>query len=455
MSNNLPQRFTYPFCYTPHPLVVDAAKSLMTAIEADSEFKVLFSEGKMFGVLLVEDEYSPEGCSPLYAFSGNVSGRNLIEGFVPPVFDLLDKDGYFKKEEAHISDINIEITALSKDDPKVPELKQERKRLSLALQEWIFRQFVVFNANGGSRSIWDIFADRGIVPPSGTGECAAPKLLQYAYLHQLKPLAMGEFWYGASPASEVRTQGAFYPSCLGKCGPLLEYMMQGLDVEDNPLEHDFCSDTPKIIHKDEYIVVADKPSGMLSVPGKSDRESLQQWLSRTLQRVVYSCHRLDMDTSGLMIFAFDNKTKAAIEGEFARREVRKTYLARLLPSRRRIPERGTVTLPLMLDYYDRPRQKVDWREGKEAVTDFELVKMLPDGGAIVRFIPHTGRTHQLRVHSAHTLGLGRPIKGDRLYGDAGGGRLMLHAATIEFRHPVSGEMLIFSSENEATLTKID
>jgi len=434
----IPDKFTYPFCYTPHPLIEDAASRLIKRISADPFLDGLFAEGKMMGVLMVEgSDGSPEY---LFAFSGVAGERSIVDGFVPPVFDLIDPSNGFKAREAEISAINARLALPGLDDAEADALRFQRRSMSEELQRWIFKQYMVLNAKGVRRSIWDIFADRGLVPPGGTGDCAAPKLLQYAYLHGLKPIAMGEFWYGASPEKEVRTQGKFYPSCTGKCGPLLTYMMQGLDVEPNPLEEEGLWDLnePRIVYRDYSLVIADKPSGMLCVPGRTGRTSLQDWLSGALGVPVIACHRLDMDTSGLVVFAFDKETLASMHGLFAGRLVKKRYSAHLLAASAHIHRHGFIKLPLMPDYYDRPRQMVDFELGKNAVTEYELVREYPDGEVDVRLTPHTGRTHQLRVHCAHASGLGRPVKGDRLYG-GGSGALHLRADYLSFTHPITGE----------------
>ena len=441
------KRFTYPFCYTPDPEIVKASGILIGRIDADPELKDIFAEGKMMGVLMVQD--TGGHVDFLYGFSGLAGGRSLVEGFVPPVFDLTDPEGHFRKEEAGISELNRRIREAGDTDPGLAAaLKAERKERSIALQEWLFRQYVVLNARGERKSILDIFAERGLMPPGGTGDCAAPKLLQYAYLNGLKPLAMGEFWYGASPEKEVRTQGCFYPSCTGKCGPLLAFMLQGLDVEPNPLDADSPASEGdfKVLYEDDCIIVADKPSGMLAVPGRTLKVSLQERLQRIAGPAadVRACHRLDMDTSGLIVFAKDAASLAALQQQFEKHEVQKSYVAKLCPGAP-LAQGGRISLPLILDYDDRPRQMVDFQNGKQAVTDWELLRALPDGGALVRFTPLTGRTHQLRVHAAHPLGLGRPIAGDRLYG-GGSGRLCLHAATLSFTHPRSGERMSFNSE---------
>ena len=444
------KRFTYPFCYTPDDEIVRAAKRLIALIGDTPELHSIFAEGKMMGVLMVRDAEGRE--SFLYGFSGLAGGRSRIEGFVPPIFDLTDPEGYFRREEAGISELNRRINALEADSPERAALKAERKARSTALQEWLFKQYVVLNALGEKKSILDIFAERGLVPPGGTGDCAAPKLLQYAYSHGLKPLAMGEFWYGASPEREVRSQGCFYPSCTGKCGPLLAFMLQGLDVESNPLELDSPASEKdfRILYEDEDIIVADKPSGMLAVPGRTLKVSLQERLQRRCGpgTDIRACHRLDMDTSGLIVFAKGTDNLAVLQQQFERHEVEKSYIARLTApadGQEPLQASGRISLPLLLDFDDRPRQMVDFEEGKQAVTDWELIRIMPDGSALVRFTPLTGRTHQLRVHAAHPLGLGRPIAGDRLYG-GGPGRLCLHAATLSFTHPRTGERLSFTSE---------
>ena len=441
------KRFTYPFCYTPDPEIVRASEAVIGRIDADPGLRGLFAEGKMMGVLMVQDA---EGhVDFLYGFSGLAGGRSIVDGFVPPIFDLTDPEGHFREEEAGISDLNRRIREAGDADPELAAaLKAERKERSVALQDWLFRQYVVLNARGERKTILEIFAERGLVPPGGTGDCAAPKLLQYAYLNGLKPLAMGEFWYGASPEKEVRRQGCFYPSCTGKCGPLLAFMLQGLDVEPNPLDADSPASEGdfRVLYEDECIIVTDKPSGMLAVPGRTLKVSLQERLQRLAvpDADVRACHRLDMDTSGLIVFAKDAASLAALQQQFEKHEVEKSYVAKLCPGSP-LAQGGRISLPLMLDYDDRPRQMVDFQDGKQAVTDWELLRTLPDGGALVRFTPLTGRTHQLRVHAAHPLGLGRPIVGDRLYG-GGSGRLCLHAATLSFTHPVTGQRMSFSSD---------
>lgn len=417
--------FTYPFRYAPSPETVEAAKALAARIDASPRLRRIFSEGKMLGVLLTDR-------GVLNAFSGLAGGLSVLEDFVPPIFDYGVPDGYFRRREAEISAMPDGIA---------------KGRESARLQDWLFSRYEVLNARGEQLSVKRIFARRGLVPPGGTGDCAAPKLLQYAYLHGMKPLAMGEFWYGASHSSEVREHGHFYPACFGKCGPLLSFMMEGLDVEPNPLDREYEGREPAVLHADSSIIVVDKPAGMLSVPGRNGIGSLLDWLAERYGE-VHSCHRLDMDTSGIMVYARNIPCKAALEAQFAGREVSKTYRARLsagsTPFRRSAS--GTIALPLSPDYYDRPRQIVDKSSGKPAISEYKVLEMLPDGEIDILFHPLTGRTHQLRVHAAHPSGLGRPIKGDLLYGGTPADRLYLHAESLSFTHPTSGEKLTFRTE---------
>ena len=449
----IPEKFTYPFRYVPHPLVVEAARKLIAAIDSDPFLKYLFSEGKMLGVLVCGKPDSEETVT-LNAFSGLAGGHSVLPGFVPPIFDTttvpslrrpVDRGSAPVTSPAApglpipLRSIPASAVALRSECSEGPSTSRESKEL----QDWLFRQYRVRNGLGEEKDIKDIFAARGLVPPGGTGECAAPKLLDYAFRNGLKPLCMGEFWYGASPGSgEVRQHGRFYPSCTGKCGPLLSWMLQGVDVEDNPLQATTGFDSIRILYEDDTLLAVNKPSGMLCAPGLTGTESLQEILEKDYGK-LYSCHRLDMDTSGVILYARTPQAQALIQRQFSQREVKKTYLAHLCAGTRpwKGKMRGTIALPLAPDWYDRPRQVVDKENGKQAITEFEILRIFPDGEMDVRFTPHTGRTHQLRVHAASPLGLGRPIKGDALYGDASKNRLQLHAESLSFKHPVSGETI--------------
>ena len=526
--------FTDPFRYVPHPLVRKAAREVVERLdrqiaegELPSEVAKGFREGKMLGVLIChpkEEEHSSD-VRILYAFSGSVGGTSNVEGFVPPIFDLTEDNGYYRRHEAEISAINKEVDYIIKtvlnplsaslkescearDEEilrlrelkkaasgsaesqfangeikrakdrwkssigelegkineireRISELKKLRATKSDELQKWIFSQYIVHNASGEKASILEVFQNRGIMPPGGTGDCAAPKLLNYAYLNGLQPVAMGEFWYGKSPSTAVRTHGHFYPSCTSKCGPLLGFMMEGLFT--NSLNAEVGGD---VIYEDEDILVAVKPSGMPSVPGLDGRMSVQEMLSLKYGHEIHAVHRLDMDTSGIILFAKTEEAAVNLRRQFEEHTVRKTYMARLCPADThrfaaesrvlKVGEKGTVELPLSADYDERPRQKVDPAQGKPALTHYEVTGINPDGTTDILFHPHTGRTHQLRVHSAHLSGLSRPIVGDLLYGGCGNAsqnaeaddasRLHLHAYSITFAHPLSGSALTLTTE---------
>lgn len=487
----LPEQFTYPFHYTPHPLCVLATEEVQAYLQTRPEWHEELQHGKMFGVLVVQDNEGRVGY--LAAFSGNLAGSNHHPFFVPPVYDLLAPDGYFKQEEARISALNHTIQQCHPvasppcrpersegsrehtagdvpaegqnhphgdnthmdapeilrrkaplNDKDIESLKEERKNRSIALQQWIFRQFRLLNARGEVKDIEQIFAETARRnPPAGTGECAAPKLLQHAYLQGLQPLAMAEWWWGDSPKGEIRRHGHYYPSCRHKCEPILRHMLQGLDVEPNPL---LISNTDATqlhtVYEDEFLLVVNKPAGMLSVPGKTGQASVLSILQERYPDATgpLLVHRLDMDTSGLLLAAKDKDIHAQLQAQFESRSVKKRYLALLEGVPQGKAPKGFIRLPMRPDYDNRPYQLVDFEYGKPAVTRYEFCNPPSEGRTLIHYYPETGRTHQLRVHSAHPDGMNCPIVGDPLYGQPDQ-RLCLHAETLEFRHPVSGKMM--------------
>lgn len=540
---SLPEKFTYPFHYTPHPLCVLAAEEVKKYIATRKEWQEELNLGKMFGVLIVQIPEKANCIGYLAAFSGNLAGKNLHPYFVPPVYDLLQPEGFFKIEEEQISSINQRIHELETDthylkltvrlqqeteqadialtqakaelkrakearehrrtsstlseedkaaliresqhqkaelkrmerawkeriiaiqeeiaqyETKLEELKAERKRRSAALQQKLFEQFEMLNAKGEVKDLCVIFEQTvHKVPPAGAGECALPKLLQYAYLHHLKPLAMAEFWWGNSPKNEVRHHGYYYPSCKGKCEPILHHMLQGLVVNENPLLTDTLKNkTLEIIFEDEWLLVVNKPSGMLSVPGKA--EGIDSVYHRVKAKYPEATgplivHRLDMATSGLLIIAKTKEVHQHLQAQFENRTIKKRYIALLdgispvaqENSAEPIEKKGIIDLPLCLNPLDRPRQMVSEEYGKPSVTEYQILKC---SGGVTRvvFYPLTGRTHQLRVHAAHPQGLGCPIIGDELYGKKAD-RLYLHAEYIEFRHPAYGDIICVQKEAE-------
>jgi tRNA pseudouridine32 synthase/23S rRNA pseudouridine746 synthase len=381
----------------------------------------------------------------------------------PAILEELIRKSQFQKAELKRAkdrwkETIAEISARLIDiEDRISEIKADRSSRSDALQKWIFENAAVLNANGECLSIWEVFSKDDLIPPGGTGDCAAPKLLNYAYQHGLTPLAMGEFWYGKSPDTAVRTHGHFYPSCTSKCGPLLGFMMRGLDIcteADTTCHHSEEGQTSglKHIYEDESIIIIEKPSGMPSVPGLDGRISALEILGEQYHAV----HRLDMDTSGVMIFAKTAEAAVNLRKQFEEHTVRKIYKARISKADSGISAEtitaGSIDLPLSPDYDERPRQKVDFIQGKSAHTDYEVVSNNPDGTSDILLYPQTGRTHQLRVHCSHHLGLKRPILGDLLYGSHSVNsasdqtqRLCLHALSITFIHPTSETELTFTS----------
>ena len=592
----LPEKFTYPFHYTPHPLCVLAAEEVKEYIASRKEWQEELAFGKMFGVLIVQTDNGitnneENQIGYLAAFSGNLAGKNLHPYFVPPVYDLLQPEGFFKIEEEQISAINIRIRELensssylgSKEkwkieteqakavlnqakaelkmakeareirrqsspelseeeqasliresqyqkaeykrlekewkkrleeletevrhfDIEIERLKTERKERSAALQRKLFEQFRMLNAQGEVKDLYTIFEQTvQKVPPAGAGECALPKLLQYAYLHQLKPLAMAEFWWGDSPKNEIRHHGYYYPSCKGKCEPILQHMLQGLEVDENPLLNPVHEEEElEIVFEDEWLLVVNKPAGMLSVPGKAeDRDSVYHRLKKKYPEATgpMIVHRLDMATSGLLLVAKTKEVHQDLQAQFANRSIKKRYVAVLdgaiikteketkpiaekailiaketvstkkTAKAERTGNTGRIELPLCLNPLDRPRQMVSSEHGKEAITEYQIIseseritsesentfnesnrideseRSINESRKYTRiiFYPLTGRTHQLRVHAAHPEGLGCPILGDELYGKKAD-RLYLHAEYIEFRHPIYGDILCIQKE---------
>ena len=387
----------------------------------------------------------------LAAYSGLLAGRNDWEYFVPPVYDAQQPDGYFKTREREISQFSI---LNSQSDA-------ERRQMSQELQLWLFHQYQLLNARGKIKDLVDIWQSyynkeklrrKFPLPPGGTGDCCAPKLLQYAYQQGMKPVCMAEFWWGQSTKEELRQHLNYYPACRGKCKPILTWMLQGLDVDPDPESLGFAHLNVPVIYEDEWLLVVDKPSGILSVPGRIEQYSVETVMQERYPGSVIA-HRLDMGTSGLLIVAKSLEVYRPLQEQFVKHQVKKKYVAMLEAaddsgvSRTNCAEekeslspvvlakKGTINLPMRPDPMNRPRQVVDMEHGKRAVTDYEFIS--PN---IVALYPQTGRTHQLRIHCAHPDGLGRPIVGDELYGTKGE-RLMLHAAEIWFTHPVTQESM--------------
>lgn len=425
-----PERFTFPFCYEPHPLCILAAEEVKQEIE-----RINPTEGKMFGVMVVQEGDSR--LAFLAAYSGLLEGRNDWDYFVPPVFDAQQPDGYFKTREREIMQ------------------SEAHRQMSQDLQLWLFRQYRMLNARGQVRDLVEIWQDyhpsprirsKYPLPPGGTGDCCAPKLLQYAYQHGLKPVCMAEFWWGSSPKSEVRHHGEFYPACRGKCKPVLTWMLQGLDVDPDPEKARLPRLHVQIVYEDEALAVVNKPAGMLSVPGRRERYSVAVWAQRRWEGAIL-VHRLDMWTSGLLLVAKTMEAYHHLQRQFEEHTVKKKYLA--LVEGAPAVEHGVIDLPLSSDPINHPRQVVDYEHGKRAITEY---RVLTRGDmSLLALWPHTGRTHQLRMHCAHPDGLGCPIVGDELYGHKSD-RLYLQAQAIAFAHPVTGKRMHFELPDSFSLS---
>ena len=431
-----PERFTWPFSYEPHPLCLLACEELKREIE-----RINPTEGKMFGVLVVESECKSDttvgdSLGFLAAYSGLLEGRNDWDYFVPPVFDAQQPDGYFKQKEREIS-LASHLSPLTS------------KKMSQELQLWLFRQYRMLNAEGEERDLVEIWRDyhqnpriqkKFPLPPGGTGDCCAPKLLQYAYQNKLKPICMAEFWWGPSPQSEIRHHGEFYPACRGKCKPVLTWMLQGLDVDPDPETSGFLHQGVEMIYEDDAIAAVYKPAGMLSVPGKADEYSVATWAKERWADAMLP-HRLDLLTSGIMLVAKTAEAYHHLQDQFAARTVKKKYLA--VVEGKVASEHGVIDLPLNSDPLNRPRQIVDFENGKRAITEYRVQQTTEWEGKTITLLalyPHTGRTHQLRMHCAHQQGLGCPIVGDELYGRKAD-RLYLQAESIAFVHPATGKRM--------------
>ena len=437
-----PERFTYPFAYEPHPLCQLAAKAVQAYIAGHEEIREDADHGKMFGVLVVEMPTGRLGF--LAAYSGLLAGRNDWAYFVPPVYDAQQPDGYFKTQEREISRISRDSreSRCSRDSGD-----SSSKQLSQELQTWLFHQYRLLNGRGEVKDLVDVWQEyynrpkllrKYPLPPGGTGDCCAPKLLQYAYKQGLKPLCMAEFWWGETTKTELRHHLNYYPACRGKCKPVLTWMLQGLDVDPDPESLAFERQELPVVYEDEWLLVVNKPSGLLSAPGRVEEYSVETIMQERYPGSMIG-HRLDMGTSGLLIVAKTLEIYRNLQEQFVKHQVKKKYLAVLesldaLEKLDILDKRGTISLPLRPDPMNRPRQLVDPEHGKRAVTDYEFLS-----DSLVALWPQTGRTHQLRIHCAHPDGLGRPIVGDELYGTREKGqRLMLHAAEIWFHHPVTG-----------------
>ncbi|MCG8184323.1 RluA family pseudouridine synthase [Tenacibaculum piscium] len=536
----LPNKFTFPFYYEPHPLCKLATKEVINYLKNQTDFNHNFGIdpskkglpiGKMFGVLVVENQQKEIGY--ITAVSGKLGETNTHLKFVPPVYDMLVKDSYYlqeknnlikfdgklkklkenteyqklinvynsenekaiidihqKKETLKIAKNNRRLkrekaigelseeaylilkNTLSKESleakhffnnvnrywkhrlkpikeellvftDEIKLLKEKHKAMSIALQVYISEQYQFLNIKKEAKNLKELFSETSVQNlPAGSGECTAPKLLQYAFLNDLKPIAMAEFWWGKSPNKEIRKHEQFYPACQGKCKPILTHMLKGIEMDTNPLlENPAIGKELETIFEDDQLIVICKPADFLSVPGIHIQDSVYTRIKQQVKNISgpIIVHRLDMATSGLLVLAKNKEAHKILQNQFITKTVQKKYTALLDGI---ITENsGTITLPLRVDLEDRPRQLVCYEHGKTAKTNWEVVER-KNGKTKISFYPISGRTHQLRVHAAHSFGLNTPILGDDLYGKKSD-RLYLHSDTLSFYHPITKEKMIF------------
>lgn len=521
----MPEKLGDPFSYLPSDAVLDAFKDFLTHLDSDDALKTELQKGKMIGVLVVKNSNGEIGY--LLSFSGQLFGKNEHPGFVPPVFDILTPDSYYRSGEKEISAIGKEIknlenvlklesamvnknsvvvecetrlaeyqeftkqqkilrdslrpTATAEENQKmnnesstqknqlkrlkqevekaklaanipvdqlknqIDNLKKQREEKSRNLQRRIFRDFRFHNTKGDEKTLLDIFSDESM-PPTGAGECAAPRLLEYAYRNDYQPISMAEFWIGDSPSGRVRHSGTYYHACRSKCLPIMDFMLEGVDLEKNKLDFDYENEEIKTLYRDDDILVISKPSGLLSVRGKECQTSVETWAENICRdysgpKIV---HRLDQDTSGIMVIALNINAYHHLQKQFENHSIKKKYVAltEKIPS---IKEQ-TIILPLAPDITNRPMQMISREYGLYAETYYKVVNE-KDGKALIDVYPQTGRTHQIRVHLSCKEGADAPIVGDRLYGSKSiVCRLMLHAEKITFEHPSTKKEMTFEDK---------
>ncbi|MGV0937539.1 pseudouridine synthase [Empedobacter falsenii] len=539
----LPEKFDYPFYYEPTEIAKQACKEVQEYLENQTDFEHNFGLendlsstpiGKMFGILVVRNQENKIGY--LAAVSGKLANTNQHKLFVPPIFDMLNKNGFFLVQEERLNEINRILESLennqnylqlkedfiqfeinsklkieegkqllksNKKDRKsqretisstlseeeiqffeedlikqslrdkyefrvlsekldaekqlllnkinvfeteINSLKEERKTKSNSLQNQLFNQYQFLNKFKQEKGLLEIFSNTVFQqPPAAAGECAAPKLLQYAFQNDLDPICMAEFWWGDSPKSEVRKHGQFYPACTGKCEPILGHMLQGIELNENLLlKQNSTVEELEILYQDDDLVVINKPEEFLSVPGIEIKDSVYLRIKHQFPLATgpIIVHRLDMSTSGILVLALNKESHKLLQQQFIKRKVHKRYIALLDGNIEH--DNGFIDLPLRVDLDDRPRQMVCYEHGKTAQTKYEVITR-KDNKTLVYFYPITGRTHQLRMHASHRLGLNAPIIGDDLYGKKAN-RLHLHAESLEFTHPKTKELMKFQVE---------
>ncbi|RYZ37119.1 MAG: RluA family pseudouridine synthase [Myxococcaceae bacterium] len=447
-SGDVPTRLPSPFAPgPPGPLARRAAEVLQEQLRRERwEALEQPGGGKMFGVLVVAAPGGRVGF--LRAFSGMLGGAWNVEGFVPPLFDPVAREAFWPAGEAELAALGQRHAALLQaveEEParatelaEVGHLRAERSR---ELWRRMALCYVIPNARGESQPLGALFAPRP--PPGGAGDCAAPKLLAYAFRHHLRPLALAEFWWGASPLDGRRESGVYYPACDNKCGVVLPYMLQGLSVEPAPRPATVLED-PCILHEDPWVLVVDKPVGLSTVPERHApaRDSVLVRLQRRFPELGGSdvLHDLEREASGLLVIARDAATRAALLRQFARREAELRQVSWVEGPV--AGESGVIELPLRGTSHAPLEDCVDRAHGKRAMTAWKVLER-GQGRTRVEWVAVTRHPFQVRVHAAHRLGLGAPVVGDARFGREDT-RLMLHAEALAFTHPHTKARLSFT-----------
>jgi len=432
---------------------IDEINNQLTTLKKDKTYITLNKSLKKLNKRITEDLKLQRQKMKVQRSERKVRKNNSVSSLNDVDFKKLSKkieqesynDQFFYKElkeyyNSKIKKIDDELSFFKK---KITSLKKERKEKSNSLQQTLFSKYSFTNQQKKFKNLLDIFDNPAIKPPAGSGECSAPKLLQYAFINNLKPISMAEFWWGISPNSAIRKHKNFYPACQSRCKPILTHMLSGIKMEKNLLlENLHEKQKLPIIYEDDVLIVVNKPAEFLSVPGKEIKDSVYSRIKEKYPNATgpLIVHRLDMSTSGILVLTKTKETNKILQSQFINRTIQKRYVALLDGVLNK--KSGKITLPLRVDLDDRPKQLVDYKYGKSTETNWEVIKK-ENGKTRVYFYPITGRTHQLRVHAAHKDGLNTPIIGDDLYGKKMD-RLHLHAEYIEFLHPITKEKINFT-----------
>ncbi len=464
-DKSLPKKFVPPVFnmrtegsfYIKGEAEIDEINNQLTILEGDEAYLILKKTQTKLKKRIAEDLENQRKKMKLAKVGRKLRKKNAISILDDLEFKILIKklmqesynNQFLYKELQEYYDVKIEKNGkkLVIFEDKITAFKKERKEKSNYLQQTLFSKYSFLNQQKELKNLLDIFANPAILPPAGSGECSAPKLLNYAFANDLKPLALAEFWWGISPNSAIRKHKNYYPACQGRCKPILKHMLAGIKMDDNLLLENLAKKQElKTIYEDAVLIVLHKPTELLSVPGKEIHDSVytrikEKYPTATGPLIV---HRLDMSTSGILLLTKTKEANKVLQSQFINRTVKKRYVALLDGSLSE--NKGTINLPLRVDLEDRPKQLVDFENGKNAATNWEVIQR-ENGKTRVYFYPITGRTHQLRVHAAHKDGLNMPIIGDDLYGKKTN-RLHLHAEFIEFLHPSTKEKMSFRVEAE-------